>query len=111
MVGKHKRDDDFFSNVWDDLDYEDLSLHHLILSEPMLEVRDCGDVIKVLVEASGSDTSDVVVEKIRTKSIDIVLKYKGRHIRKRVELPAKVRPTDYEIRLKNGVAQIVMRKA
>ncbi len=111
MTRKHRKDDDFFSSVWDDLNYEDLTLHHYILSEPMLEVRDCGDTIKVLVEASGSEDGDVMIERVRLRTIDLVLKYKGRHIRKRVELPARVKPTGYIIKVKNGVAQILMRKA
>ncbi len=110
MTKKRRNDDDVFGNVWDDLSYEDLNIHHFVLSEPMLEVRDYGDVIKVLVEASGSEDGDVAIERIRTRSVDLVLKYKGRHIRKRIELPARVKPSGYAIKVKNGVAQILLRK-
>jgi len=110
MTRKRRNDDDIFGNAWDDLSYDDLSLHHFVLSEPMLEIRDYGDTIKVLVEASGSEDGDVAIERIRTKSVDLVLKYKGRHIRKRIELPARVKPSGYAIKVKNGVAQILLHK-
>ena len=110
MVRKRRNDDDAFGNVWDDISYDDLGLHHFVLSEPMLEIRDYGDIIKVLVEASGSEDGDVAIERIRTKSLDLVLKYKGRHIRKRIELPTRVKPSDYAIKVKNGVAQILLHK-
>ncbi len=112
MARKHSRDDDPVKGwrFWGEIELDEQNIPRYYLSEPMLEIRDEGDSVKILVEASGSREEDVVVERIRPYSVDISLKYKGRHIKKRIELPVRVRVSGYSIKVKNGVAQIYLAK-
>ncbi|MCD6278842.1 MAG: hypothetical protein J7J11_04090, partial [Desulfurococcales archaeon] len=104
------RDRDYDDEIWDEID-SDLTLFRYFVSEPMIEVRDEGDKIRVLMEANGSRARDVAVEVIRPKFLDVSLKYKGRHIRKRIELPTKVRSTGHQVKIKNGVLQVILHKS
>ncbi|MCD6085017.1 MAG: hypothetical protein J7J20_05700, partial [Desulfurococcales archaeon] len=104
------RDRDYDDEIWDEID-SDLTLFRYFVSEPMIEVRDEGDEIRVLMEANGSRARDVAVEVIRPKFLDVSLKYKGRHIRKRIELPTKVRSTGHQVKIKNGVLQVILHKS
>jgi len=111
MNRKPARDKDRIegNEFWEGFD-DNYSLFRYFVSEPMIEVRDEGSRVKILMEASGSRERDVRVERVRSRTVDIVLKYKGRQIRKRVELPSKVRGSNYTVKVKNGVAQIILVK-
>ncbi len=104
------RDRDYDDEIWDEID-SDLTLFRYFVSEPMIEVRDEGDKIRILMEANGSRAKDVAVEVIKPKYLDVSLKYKGRHIRKRIELPAKVKASGHQIKIKNGVLQVILHKS
>jgi HSP20 family molecular chaperone IbpA len=110
MPRRAYKDDDPIDRLWNE-DSEELRGYKFLAAEPLLEIRDEGRTIKILVEANGSREGDVVVERIRNRSVDLSLKFKGRAIRKRVELPVKVRSSGYMVKLKNGVAQIIFHKS
>jgi hypothetical protein len=75
-------------------------------NEPIIEVRDKGTEVDILVEANGSKEKDVLVEKISGASINISLVYKGRRIRKKVTVQHPPKLGKQLIRVKNGVALI-----
>ncbi len=90
---------------------EELTYYRYYVSEPMIEVRDEGQYVKVIMEASGSRKDDVSIDYLGNYLMDVSLKYRGRHIKRRVTLPVKVSSKDVKIKVKNGVAQIILKKA
>jgi len=79
-------------------------------SEPLIEVRDKGSEIDILIEANGSRTNDVVLERISSSSISLSLIYRGRKIRRKVTLPSRTRVGSYLINVRNGVARVKLLK-
>jgi len=110
MMKKNSRNHDYYDELWDEID-NDLTLFRYFVSEPMIEVRDEGDNIRVLIEANGSRAKDISIEVIKPKYLDVSLKYKGRQIRKRIELPTKVESSGHQVKIKNGVLQVILQKA
>ena len=119
MVSKRRKDDDFaeWENSWKvsewrqrDSEDDEPKTYKYSISEPMMDVREDDETVRIVIEASGSSESDVVIEKIRPHSVEITLKYRGRRLRKRVILPSKVKSDGYTVKVRNGVAQILLAK-
>ncbi len=104
-----RRSEEFFGEGQEDFEFDEYLKYSLY--EPMVEVRDAGSYIKVFVEVSGSSQESVIVDFPTPKSVDLSVKYKGRLVKKRLELPQQVKTDEYEVKVKNGVAQITLRKA
>ena len=118
MVSKRRKDDDFteWENLGDSMDWkkrddwEEVKSYRYNITEPMLDVRECDRKVKIIIEASGSGKDDVVIEKISPHSVEISLKYRGRKVRKHIVLPTKVKSEGYTVKVRNGVAQILLSK-
>lgn len=77
-----------------------------LMQEPMIEVRDYPEHIKILVEVSDNDPRSLTVRRVNASKIELSFRYRGRNIRKLVMLPSSVKVASYEVKVKNGVAKI-----
>ncbi|RLG88539.1 MAG: hypothetical protein DRO18_01220 [Thermoprotei archaeon] len=115
MVRKHFKDYDPWNSsreegeFWEEFS-EEYGLYRYYSNEPLIDVRDEGNRIKVIMEASGSKEKDIRIERVSSKYVDVSLKHKGRFIRKRIEIQSKIKNA-YLLKIKNGVAQIIIEKA
>ncbi len=115
MVRKHFKDHDPWNpsreeeEFWEEFE-EGYSFYRYYSNEPLIDVRDEGNKIKVILEASGSRERDVRIERIASRYVDISLKHKGRLVRKRIEIQSRIKNA-YLLKIKNGVAQIIIEKA
>ena len=105
MTGKRGSNEPSGNEFKHDLEFEDDVLNNYS-NEPLVEVRDRGSEIDILLEANGSRAGDVVLERINSLSINVSLIYRGRRIRRRVTLPSRTRIKSYLINVRNGVARI-----
>ena len=113
MVGKAFRSNDPWNTedegeFWEEFNQE-YSLYRYHSAEPMIDIRDEGHRVKIIMEASGSRAEDIKLEKVSSKYLDISLKHKGRFVRRRIEVTAKIKRA-YLLMIKNGVAQIIIEK-
>jgi len=104
-----RKGEEYFGEGQEDFEFDEYLKYTLY--EPMVEVRDAGSCVKVLIEVSGSSQESVVVDFLTPKSIDVSVKYRGRLVKKRLDLPQPVKTSRYEVKVKNGVAQIIFQKA
>lgn len=81
-----------------------------LTQEPLIEVREYPDHIKILLEVSDNSPQTLTVKPINTTKIELFFKYRGRNIRKQLILPGAVGLNSYEVKIKNGVARISLRK-
>lgn len=88
--------------------YEDHSKY--LTQDPLIEVREYPDQIRILVEVSDQDPNSVSIRPIDTSKIEIIFRYRGRNIKKLISLASEVNLNDYEVRVKNGVARISLRR-
>jgi len=114
MVRKHFKNNDPWNSRTEEEEFweefgEEYGLYRYYSNEPLIDIRDEGAHVKVIMEASGSRENDIKIEKVASRYIDVSLKYKGRLVRKRIEIQNKVRKA-YLLKVKNGVAQIVIEK-
>ncbi len=106
MGGKRGGNEPFGNKSGHDLEIEDDDMLSHYSNEPLVEVRDRGSEIDILLEANGSKAEDVVLERINSTSVNISLIYRGRKIRRKVSLPSRAKVKSYLINVKNGVARI-----
>lgn len=110
MVRKIFRRDPWSSEeeFWDGVQ-DELSSIGMYATEPLMDIRDEGKVLKVIIEANGSKEKDIRIEKLGSRYLAISLKHRGTQIRKRIEVPTKIKNA-YLFKIKNGVAQIIVEK-
>ncbi|MEM0297147.1 MAG: Hsp20/alpha crystallin family protein [Zestosphaera sp.] len=77
-----------------------------LTQEPLIEVREYSDHVKILVEVSDNDPHSLIVRRINTSKIELLFKYRGRNVRKLIMLPGPVKANSYEAKIKNGVAKL-----
>jgi len=106
MRGKRGSNEPSGNNFGHDLEIEDDDLLAHYSNEPLVEVREKGSEIDILLEANGSRAGDVILERVNPTSINVSLIYRGRKIRRRVTLPSRAKVKSYLINVKNGVARI-----
>jgi len=98
-------------SLWDDEYYEGKRKGvRNYYAEPMMDVMVVGNEVKVYVEAPGSREEDVVVEDIKDSEIEVSIKFRGKYLRRRIELPTKVEGSNYVLEVRNGVAIIKLPK-
>ncbi len=104
-MGK-KRNDRGGEGPIGDVELDSYMRYGYLPNEPIIEVRDKGSEVDILVEANGSKEKDIVVERTSGASVSISLLYKGRKIRKKVAVQHIPKLGRQLIRVKNGVALI-----
>ncbi len=81
-----------------------------LTQKPLIEIREYPDHIKILFEVSDNSPHTLTVKPIGTTKIELLFKYKGRNMRKRLILPDTIVLNSYEVQIKNGVARVSFRK-
>jgi HSP20 family molecular chaperone IbpA len=81
-----------------------------LMQDPLIEVREYSDHVRILAEVSDQDPSSVIVRPVDTSRIEILFRYRGRNVKKLITLTTDVSLDNYEIKVKNGVAKINLRK-
>lgn len=105
MAGEEKRE---AAKNRDFRTYEDHSKY--LTQDPLVEVREYPDHVRVLIEVSDRDPNSISVRPVDKSRIEVSFRYRGRNIRKQISLTDAVDLRNYEIRVKNGVAKISLRK-
>ena len=105
MAGEEKRE---ATRNRDFRTYEDHSKY--LTQDPLVEVREYSDHVRVLIEVSDRDPNSISVRPIDESRIEVSFRYRGRNIKKQILLASVVDLRNYEIRVKNGVARISLRK-
>lgn len=77
--------------------------------EPLVDVVDEGDSVRVIAELPGVDKDDIELEAV-DKTLIIKAKGKHRSYYKEVDLPAKVEIDSAKARYRNGVLEVVLKK-
>jgi len=106
MEKKRRSSEPSENNFWHDLEVESRNYLKYYSNEPLVEVRDKGNEVEILLEANGSRSNDISIEKLNPSSITVLLTYRGRRIRRKVDLPSKIKVKSHTIKVKNGVARI-----
>lgn len=77
--------------------------------EPLVDVVDEGDNVRVIAELPGVDKDDIELEAVDKT---LIIRAKGRHRNyyKEVELPARVDTESAKAHYRNGVLEVVLRK-
>jgi HSP20 family protein len=78
--------------------------------EPLIDVYDEGDTVKIIVELPGISEEDIDITPIDNKHILIETFKLGRRFRKVVELPTEVVANSVKTLYRNGVLEIVVKK-
>ncbi len=81
-----------------------------LMQDPLVEVREYPDHVRILAEVSDQDPNSVIIRPVDSSRIEIFFKYRGRNIKKLITLATGVSLDNYEIKVKNGVAKINLRK-
>lgn len=88
--------------------YEDPSKY--LIQDPLVEVREYSDHVRILAEVSDQDPQTIAVRPVDAFKIELSFRYRGRSIKKLVMLASPVNLDKYEVRVRNGVARINLRK-
>lgn len=78
--------------------------------EPMVDVLDIGDSIKVVVELPGVEKSDINLDSAE-KNMTISVDTEARKYYKKVELPAEIDPDSAKASYTNGILEVELKKA
>ncbi len=81
-----------------------------LMQDPLVEVREYPDHVRILAEVSDQDPNSVIIRPVDTSRIEILFRYRGRNIKKLITLTTSISLDNYEIKVKNGVAKINLRK-
>ena len=79
--------------------------------EPLVDVFDEGDVVKVCAELPGVNKEDIRVRVTDDDKLIVSVDSPHRKYYKEIELPAKVNPERARATYKNGVLEVVLEKA
>lgn len=82
-----------------------------LTQDPLVEVREYSDHIRILAEVSDQDPKAIVVRPVDSFKLELSFRYRGRNIKKLVMLASPVDSDKYEVRIRNGVARISLRKS
>jgi len=83
---------------------------HLTEREPLTDVIDCGNEIKVLAELPGVEMEDIDLKTQKT-SISIKVDTEKRRYSKDIKLPAEVKVESSKATYKNGILEVTLKKA
>ncbi|MCP8304592.1 MAG: Hsp20/alpha crystallin family protein [archaeon] len=78
--------------------------------EPLVDVLDVGDSIKVVVELPGVEKSDINLDSAE-KTMTISVDTEARKYYKKVELPAEIDPDSAKASYTNGILEVEVKKA
>ena len=78
--------------------------------EPLVDLFDEGDVMRVIAELPGVEATDITTE-LAGDILTITCRGKARQYQKEVLLPAKGQPDSLKTSYRNGILEITLRKA
>ncbi|MEO3993972.1 MAG: hypothetical protein QN229_06700 [Desulfurococcaceae archaeon TW002] len=93
----------------DFITYEDSSKY--LIQDPLVEVREYPDHVRILAEVSDQDPRSIVIRPIDALKIELFFRYKGRNIKKIILLSSPVNLSKHEVTVRNGVARISLPKS
>lgn len=88
--------------------YENQSKY--LMQDPLIELREYPDHVRILIEVSDQDPNSIVVRPVDASRVEIFFRYRGRNIKRVISLTSVVSLDNYDVKVKNGVARINLRK-
>ncbi len=77
-----------------------------LTQDPLVEVREYPDHVKIFIEVSDQDPHSIIVRPIDAFKIELFFRYKGRDIKRLILLSSPVNLSKREVTVRNGVARI-----